>query len=345
MLRGMTTASLWLVALMAALPCRAQDEGASAGEGTVEPAPAPVQERTLEPEAEEAALRDAAIQLFLERCGVDPDSAEARNTDTHWDMLVRLGYTPAHILELAQDLPDSCAYTSFRSAILASDHGVADRTLEELDQITSVVQSKPPEEADSEPAETEISVAMDNSFDAPWRQSLRDQIRRYKLGWIVPAAIVDGFCRSFLILAGPSLEGNALIPYLTVGIHGGICMLVAQATLDTIRGWVDRAPDAHTLEYKLELEATLAFVASAIFFGIGGTAFTMYNATFGPFPFFVGISAFVIAFPILHGAITLAVMENHAEEERTGASLSASRRPRRGPRLVAVSPFGVSGVW
>ena len=66
-------------------------------------------------------LREQALSIYADRCGVEPGSARERYAAGDWDYLVGMGYAPDAIRALAGRLPEDCPYIAFKSAILAME--------------------------------------------------------------------------------------------------------------------------------------------------------------------------------------------------------------------------------
>jgi hypothetical protein len=315
--------------------------------GTVTETPPPEVEPLVdsEPSADEVALRDEAIALFCERCRIDPGTAPQTQATAHWSELVGLGYTPEQLVELARALPDGCAYASFRSALLSSDHGVADRSMEELASINGTVRSSNPDAPfDPFDASVEDASLLVEDDNPSWKAAMRRRIGRYELGWIVPLAIVDGGCRSALILFFEGNPSTAVIPYATVGSLALISGLSALGTLGGIRNSVDGATSRQALYDQLNRQAGVAYGIACTFLGLGGTAFSTIPGTW-LFGAAFGAAFMIIAVPIFHAAITLSVLRDEIYSLDVDEELAQRRRDAHKPRIVAVSPLGFAGVW
>ena len=80
-----------------------------------EPPPTPT------PDAE--SIREEALALYGERCGVRPGTAREHFALADWERLIDEGRTPADLLDLAQSIPTDCTSISFRAAVLVRGPG------------------------------------------------------------------------------------------------------------------------------------------------------------------------------------------------------------------------------
>jgi len=95
------------------------------------------------------ALRRQALQVFYERCEIDPGSRAGERAGYDFDILLKLDYTVARIHAVARDISLDCEYSSFKTAILSTA-----RLREQPGFVAPVVE--PPEEealADEPPEE------------------------------------------------------------------------------------------------------------------------------------------------------------------------------------------------
>ena len=76
--------------------------------------------------AQISSPRDAAIETYVARCLENGDEGVVSNAVDQWDSLLSMGYSTAQLLQLAEALPEDCAFLSFESAIstMAAEQGI-----------------------------------------------------------------------------------------------------------------------------------------------------------------------------------------------------------------------------
>lgn len=77
--------------------------------------------RTCRAQEADDELREQALEIYVDRCGVEPGSARERYAASDWEYLVGAGYLPDVIHALAARLPEDCSYIAFKGAILAME--------------------------------------------------------------------------------------------------------------------------------------------------------------------------------------------------------------------------------
>ncbi len=85
-----------------------------------ETANGPADELAEEPSAGLAAEPDSSIDLYFERCSIEPDDKSRQRAQTDWQMLLNMGYEASHLVQTVAALPEDCSYISLKSAVLAT---------------------------------------------------------------------------------------------------------------------------------------------------------------------------------------------------------------------------------
>lgn len=141
------------------------------------------------------------------------------------------------------------------------------------------------------------------------------------------------------------------IPFSMINLGLGVpCVLGAKLTLMTLAGELESATSAGVLASQWRHRGNQWGLASGLTAAIGGGGGLVMAAIGGQtvgeiaeFGLVMALVSTVTSLVLLHIALPHAVMAD--EVERTAGPGEQAARRARGPRLTAVSPLGISGVW
>jgi len=299
----------------------------------------------------QAEPQETAFQAFYERCPVTPDSPQGQQLPVQWDLLLGMGYTPQRLEELAAGIPDDCGYVSFKSAVLAVDHGVAETDLAPVPTTGAVSDESTAVAAEAPPA-PRLS---------PWQRKLHRWTTGHGKQWALPSALGigagvlgiiigasmsqdPGMCHA--LLPGYCMDGSGaalLIPMSSYGIY--YAALGAAAVHDTLiraHTIIDTSPSASAASETFRSTGTVQLVGGlvgvstcAMLVGMG-IRFEVSGLSW------LGAGCMTLPMAFVHAAITNLRLARQASAQ---ANTGASRRRSGGLRLTVVSPFLIAGEW
>lgn len=204
-----------------------------------------------------------------------------------------------------------------------------------------------------------------------WKEPLRERVRFNQGFWTVNLVITGSMgvipitarqihwstnraCDHELTTCGmgTSVYADAVFaPFSAISLAAGVPGSVAsKITLATVSRDIDEASSREELAVLWQRKSRAHGAATAITAGVGvpiglvliatSDMGTSYQDEVG---FGIATGSGAVALTLLHVALTYALMEQHARKDSDNSTTMIHRT--RGPRLTAISPLGISGVW